>query len=103
MKIKNITISSIILSALILFNVYLSLNISSLAHISLFNTEALADGENTGGNKTYLQITAGCRNRQLSNWVNRCCEGSSPSCTRQRCNYQIVDGCEKWGLRDISY
>ena len=99
---KSIIWGSIILTTIIVVNVYVSLN-TSLANFPLFNTEALALGEGSGGSKTYFQITAGCRNYAMENWINRCCEGASPSCIRDRCNYAIVEGCDKCGLRDISF
>ena len=86
------------------FAINISINLSNnhlISKLSLKNIEALADGEGGGSIGTYYQIIAGCRNYAMSNWVNRCCKGSSVSCKHDRCNYQIVEGCDKFGRVDI--
>lgn len=98
---KSIIISSVVLSTLVIFNIYLSVNVSSLSNFPLFNTEALANGEGGSSVGSYYQIIAGCRNYSMSNWINRCCKGSSVSCKHDPCNYQIVEGCDKFGRQDI--
>lgn len=104
---KNLVIRLIFIVAVVLA-ISVNVNFSQYLvqrNLAFKNIEALAFGEGGSGGGgsggSYYQIIAGCRNYSMSNWVNRCCKGSSISCKHDPCSYTIVEGCSKFGRQDI--